>query len=174
MRTEKQFISKEYISRLNSSPYFIVMDYRGLTVTNFSELRKRLRGAGSEVHVVKNSIFRVAAKEAGLADLKGALTGQVAVITGQKDVSQTAKILKTFVSEFSKGAVHFGYLKDQRLENKDLMELADLPSIDVLRGKLLGLFQAPAAQLVRMINAPGSQLARVLQARVDKEGQPAQ
>jgi large subunit ribosomal protein L10 len=55
------------------------------------------------------------------------------------------------------------------LENKDLMELADLPSIDVLRGKLLGVLQAPAGQLVRMINAPGSQLARVIQARVDKE-----
>ena len=49
MRTEKQFISKEYINRLNSSPYFIVVDYRGLTVTNFSELRKRLRGVGDEL-----------------------------------------------------------------------------------------------------------------------------
>src|SRR5215217_6536774 len=110
MRTEKQFISKEYINRLNSSPFFIVVDYRGLTVTNFTELRKRLRASGSEVHVVKNSIFRVAAKEAGLADLKGALAGQLAVVTGQKDVSGAAKVLKTFTSEFSKGAVHFGYL----------------------------------------------------------------
>lgn len=170
MRTEKQFISNEYVGRLNSSPFFIVVDYRGLTVTNFTELRKRLRGAGSEVHVVKNSIFRVAAKEAGVADLQqGALAGQLAVVTGQKDVSAAAKVLKTFVSEFSKGAVQFGYLNSQRLENKDLMELADLPSIDVLRGKLLGVLQAPAGQLVRMINAPGSQLARVLQARVDKE-----
>jgi large subunit ribosomal protein L10 len=169
MRTEKQFISNEYVSRLNSSPFFIVLDYRGLTVTNFTELRKRLRGAGSECHVVKNSIFRVAAKEAGVADLKGALAGQLAVVTGQKDVSAAAKILKTFSSEFSKGSIQFGYLKNQRLEGKDLLELADLPSIEVLRGKLLGLFQAPAAQLVRMINAPGSQLARVLQARVDKE-----
>src|SRR5688500_20062399 len=170
MRAEKQFISKEYTTRLNSSPSFIVVDYRGLTVTNFTELRKRLRGAGSEVHVVKNSIFRVAAKEAGLAQLdKSALAGQVAVVTGQKDVSSAAKILKKFVSEFSKGAVHFGYLNNQRLENKDLMELADLPSLDVLRGKLLGLFQAPAAKLVRLINTPGSQLARVLQARVDRK-----
>lgn len=169
MRTEKQYISNEYINRLNSSPYFIVMDYRGLTVTNFSELRKRLHGAGSEVHVVKNSIFRVAAKEAGVADLTGTLAGQLAVVTGQKDVSAAAKVLKTFVTEFSKGAVQFGYLKNQRLDNKDLMELADLPSLDVLRARILGVLQAPAAQLVRMINAPGSQLARVLQARVDKE-----
>src|SRR5687768_17683122 len=170
MRAEKQFIGNEYFTRLNSSPFFIVVDYRGLTVTNFTELRKRLRGSGSEVHVVKNSIFRVAAKEAGLAQLdKSALAGQVAVVTGQKDVSSAAKVLKAFTKEFSKGAVHFGYLNNQRLENKDLMELADLPSLDVLRAKILGTLQAPAAQLVRVINAPGQQLARVLQARVDKE-----
>jgi large subunit ribosomal protein L10 len=169
MRTEKQFITNEYVSRLNSSPFFIVVDYRGLTVTNFTELRKRLRGAGSEMHVVKNSIFRVAAKEAGVADLSGTLAGQLAVVTGQKDVSAAAKILKGFTKEFSKGNVQFGYLKSQRLEGKDLMELADLPSIEILRSKILGLFQAPAAQLVRMINAPGAQLARVIQARVDKE-----
>jgi large subunit ribosomal protein L10 len=173
MRAEKQFIGKEYVTRLNSSPFFIVVDYRGLTVTNFTELRKRLHGSGSEVHVVKNSIFRVAAKEAGLAQLeKSALTGQVAVVTGQKDVSSAAKVLKAFTKEFSKGAVHFGYLNNQRLENKDLMELADLPSLDVLRGKILGVLQAPAAQLARIISTPGQQLARAIQARVDKE-QPA-
>lgn len=170
MRAEKQFIGKEYVTRLNSSPFFIVVDYRGLTVTNFTELRKRLNGSGSEVHVVKNSIFRVAAKEAGLVQLdKSALTGQVAVVTGQKDVSSAAKVLKAFAKEFSKGAVHFGYLNNQRLENKDLMELADLPSLDVLRAKILGTLQAPAAQLARVIAAPGQQLARVIQARVDKE-----
>ena len=170
MRAEKQFIGKEYVTRLNSSPFFIVVDYRGLTVTNFTELRKRLHGSGSEVHVVKNSIFRVAAKEAGLAQLdKSALAGQVAVVTGQKDVSSAAKVLKAFAKEFSKGAVHFGYLNNQRLENKDLMELADLPSLDVLRAKILGTLQAPAAQLARVIAAPGQQLARVIQARVDKE-----
>src|SRR6185503_1896158 len=113
MRAEKQFITNEYLTRLNASPFFIVLDYRGLTVTNFTELRKRLRGTGSEVHVVKNSIFRVAAKEAGIADLKGTLAGQLAVVTGKKDVSGAAKVLKTFVSEFSKGAVHFGYLNNQ-------------------------------------------------------------
>jgi large subunit ribosomal protein L10 len=169
MRTEKQFISREYVNRLNSSPFFIVLDYRGLTVTNFTELRKRLRASGSEVHVVKNSIFRVAAKEAGVADLKGTLAGQLAVVTGQKDVSGAAKVLKAFASEFSKGAVHFGYLNSQRLENKDLMALADLPSLEVLRAKILGVLQAPAGQLVRMINTPGSMVARVLQARVDKD-----
>lgn len=169
MRTEKQFISKEYVERLNGSPFFIIVDYRGLTVTNFTELRKRLHPIGSELHVVKNSIFRIAAKEAGLADLSGALAGQLAVVTGQKDVSAAAKVLKGFSKEFDKGKVQFGYLKDQRIENAELMELADLPSLEVLRSRILGTLQAPATKLAMMINAPGAQLARVIQARVDKE-----
>src|SRR5688500_6672172 len=171
MRTEKKFIGNEYVTRLNASPFFIVVDYRGVTVKHFNELRKRLRGAGAEAHVVKNSIFRIAAKEANVADLaSGALAGQIAVITGQKDVSAAAKILENFQAELEKPKVQFGYLNSARLEAKQLQELADLPSLDVLRSRLLGTLQAPASTLVRLLNTPGSQLARVLQARVDKEG----
>jgi large subunit ribosomal protein L10 len=174
MRAEKKFIGNEYMTRLNASPFFIVVDYRGVTVKHFNELRKRLRGAGAEAHVVKNSIFRIAAKEANVADLASAsLAGQLAVITGQKDVSAAAKVLKNFQAEFEKPKIQFGYLNNARLETKQLQELADLPSLDVLRGKLLGILQAPASTLVRLLNTPGAQLARVLQARVDKEGAPA-
>jgi len=168
MRAEKQLITTEYVVRLNASPYFIVVDYRGLTVGQFTELRKRLGRAGSEVHVVKNSIFRIAAKEAGVADLSGALTGQVAVVTGKRDISAAAKAVKTFQSEFDKPKLKFGYLNNQRLDTAELMVLADLPSIEVLRSRLLGMLQAPAGQLVRLLNTPAAQLARVLQARVDK------
>jgi len=147
-----------------------VVDYRGLTVGHFTELRKRLKPVGAELHVVKNSIFRVAAKEAGVADLGESLQGQLAVVTGQRDISAAAKTLKTFGAEFDRPKLKFGFLNNQRLGTQELIELADLPSIEVLRGKLLGLFQAPASQLVRLLNTPAGQLARVLQARVDKEG----
>lgn len=173
MRTEKQFIGQEYVSRLNSSPFFMVVDYRGLKVGHFSELRKRLTKAGSQIHVVKNSIFRIAAKEAGLADLSGALAGQLAVVTGQKDVSAAAKVIKTFQSEFDKPKLKFGYLNSQRLETQDLMALADLPSLDVLRGRILGVIQAPATKLAAMINTPGSQLARVIKAKSEQGGADA-
>lgn len=168
MRAEKKFISEEYIQRLNASPFFIVVDYTGLTVLQFTELRKRLQGAGAEVHVVKNSIFRIAAKEAGVAELNGSLAGQVAVVTGQKDVSAAAKIVKTFKSEFEKPKLKFGYLNNERLEADQVEAIADLPSLDVLRGKLLGVLQAPATKLVQVINTPGTQLARVLNAKAEK------
>lgn len=168
MRAEKQFIGQEYAVRLNASPFFMVVDYRGLTVGHFTELRKRLNNAGAEIHVVKNSIFRIAAKESGVADLAGALAGQLAVVTGQKDISVTAKVVKTFQAEFDKPKLKFGYLNSQRLETQDLIALADLPSLDVLRARILGVIMAPATKLAATISTPGSQLARVIKAKADK------
>jgi large subunit ribosomal protein L10 len=168
MRPEKQILTKEYVTRLNASPFFIVVEYKGLKVGHMTELRKRLNKAGAEVHVVKNSIFRIAAKESGVTDLNGSLTGQMAVVTGQKDISTSAKVVKTFASEFDKLKIKFGYLNNSRLGDTDIMALADLPSIEVLRAKLLGVLNAPATKLVTLLNTPASQLARVLQAKVEK------
>jgi large subunit ribosomal protein L10 len=168
MRPEKQNLTKEYVTRLNASPFFIVVDYKGLKVGHMTELRKRLNKAGAEVHVVKNSIFRIAAKESGVTDLNGSLAGQMAVVTGKKDISTAAKVVKTFASEFDKLKVKFGYLNNSRLGDTDIIALADLPSIEVLRAKFLGLLNAPATKMVTLLNTPSSQLARVLQAKVEK------
>ena len=169
MRAEKKYISSEYVARLNSSPFFIVVDYTGLRVGPMTELRKRLNKAGAEIHVVKNTIFRIAAKEAGVADIGGALTGQVAVVTGQKDVSAAAKVIKTFASEFEKPKTRFGFLNNQRMEADALAVLADLPPLEVLRAKFLGLLNTPATRLAALLNTPASQLARVLKAKADKD-----
>jgi len=168
MRAEKQNLTKEYVSRLNASPFFILVDYRGLKVRHMTELRSRLRKAGAEVHVVKNSVFLVAAKEAGLGELNGMLSGQLAVVTGQRDISMAAKVVKTFGAEFDRLKVKFGCLNNQRLEESDILTLAGLPSMEVLRGTLLSVFNAPATKLARLLGTPASQMARVLQARVDK------
>src|SRR5271168_4631011 len=169
MRVEKTYISNEYLAKLNTSPFFIVVDYRGLKVGPITELRKRLSKTGAEMHVVKNSIFKVAVKEAGLADLGATLTGQLAVVTGQRDVSSAAKIVKTFAAEFDKPKIKFGYLKNQRLESADIVALADLPSIEVLRSKLLGVIMAPATKLAAIINTPATQIVRVLKAHNEKQ-----
>ncbi len=168
MRAEKLSITNEYKARLNSSPFFIVVEYKGLKVGPITELRKRLGKSGAEMHVVKNTIFRVAAKEAGIADLTGTLTGMLAVVTGQRDVSTTAKVLKTFASEFEKPKIKFGYLSNKRMEQQEIITLADLPPLEVLRGKLLGLLNTPATRLVQLLNTPATQLARVLKAKAEK------
>ena len=168
MRTEKQSISQEYVARLNASPFFIVVEYTGLKVGPITELRKRLVKAGAEMHVVKNSLFRLAAKDVGLGEFNGALAGQLAVVTGQKDVSAAAKTVKTFQKEFEKPKIKFGYLNSQRLEAKDILSIADLPSLDVLRAKLVGLINTPATKLAQIIQTPAIQLARVLKAKAEK------
>ncbi len=167
MRAEKQSLTQEYLARLNGSPFFIVVNYKGLKVSHLTELRRRLSKAGAEIHIVKNSVFRIAAKEAGLEDLNGTLTGQLAVVTGQRDISTAAKVVKTYGTELDRLKVHFGFLNNQRLESAAILRLADLPSMEVLRATLLGVFQAPATTLARLLNTPASQLARVLQARME-------
>lgn len=168
MRAEKQILTKEYVTRLNASPFFIVVNYRGLKVGHLTELRKRLNKAGAEVHIIKNSIFRIAAREAGVGDLNGALAGQIAVVTGQRDISVAAKVVKTFGAEFDKLKVQFGYLNNKRLEPAEILTLADLPSLEALRAKFLGVLNAPATKLVVLLNTPATQLARVLQAKAEK------
>jgi large subunit ribosomal protein L10 len=84
------------------------------------------------------------------------------------DVSTAAKVIKTFAAEFERPKVRFGYLNKQRLESKDLLTLADLPSLEVLRARLLGVLNTPATRLVRLLNTPATQLVRVLMAKVDK------
>jgi len=168
MRAEKKLLTGEYVARLNASPFFIVCGYQGLKVSHLSELRKRLRSVGAEIHVVKNTVFNVAAREAGIGDLNGSLAGQVAVVTGQKDISSAAKMVKNFAAEFDKLKLKFGYLGQQRLDEASIVALADLPSLDVLRAKLLGLFNAPATKLATLINTPATMLAQVIQAKAQK------
>ncbi len=167
MREAKKYITEEYLNRLSASPFFVVVDYTGLTVEHFSELRKRLSGVAAEVHVVKNRIFKIAAKENGV-DMSGVMKGQLAVVTGAQDIASAAKILKSFESEFEKPSLKFGYMGEDRLETAELKQIADLPPLDVLRAQLLGVLSAPATKLATLINTPGTQLAQVLKAKAEK------
>ena len=169
MRAEKKLISADYLARLNASPFFIVIDYVGLKVGPITELRKRLTRSGSRLMVVKNSLFKLAAKEAGVGDLGGALSGQVAVVLGQKDIAASAKVLKTFKAEFEKPQIRFGYLGNERLEAAALLTIADLPPLNALQSRLMGMMNTPATRLVQMLNTPGSQLARVIKAKAEQE-----
>ena len=122
------------------------------------------------MHVSKSTGLMIvrAKEEAGIGDLNGALAGQMAVVTGKKDISAAAKAVKNFGAEFDKLKVKFGYLNNKRLAEAELMLLADLPSIEVLRSKLLGVLNAPATKLVVLLNTPATMLARVLQAKAEK------
>ncbi|MCS1408200.1 MAG: 50S ribosomal protein L10 [Verrucomicrobia subdivision 3 bacterium] len=169
MRLEKKQISAEYLERLQSSPYFVVVDYNGLKVNQFAELRSRLSMAGGEVHVVKNSIFKIAAAEAGIEDLGEPLRGQIAIVVGDQEISVAAKALKNFAEEFEKPTILFGFMGTERLDADGIRRIADLPPLDQLRAKLVGLINTPATQLATIIKTPARQLAQLLKAKSEKE-----
>ena len=165
MREEKKLITKEYVDRLSNSPYFIVVNYEGLKVDEFEELRDRLANSKAELHVVKNSIFKIAVQEAGIEDLGQEVMGQVAAVTGEGEITSAAKVLKNFKAEFEKPEWHFGFLDNERLDADQIKTLAELPSLDELRAKILGTIQAPSGKLVRTLVEPGSSLARIIRAK---------
>ena len=111
--------------------------------------------------------------DSGLATGNGELTGQTAVITGEKDVAPVAKVLKTFATEFKKAMLKLGFIDRAAVSTKEIEQIADLPPREVVLAQLLGLIQAPATRLARMLNEPASALARLLKAKSEKEGPPA-
>jgi large subunit ribosomal protein L10 len=174
MRPEKANIVSDLSEKLNRSAFLLVTDYQRMKVDNFGELRNRLASTGAEVHVVKNSFLKRAMTASGLPDVAEQLSGQTAVVTGDKDVAPVAKVLKTFAAEFKIASVKIGVVDKSVLSTAEVESLADLPSREVLLAQFLGLLSAPATKLVRILNEPAASLARLLNAKAGKEGQPVE
>jgi len=174
MRPEKASIVSDLSEKLNRSPFLLVTDYKQMKVDQFGELRNRLAPAGAEVRVVKNSFLKRAMADSGMPDVADKLTGQTAIVMGEKDVAPVAKILKAFAAEFKIAALKIGVIDKAVMSTSDVEALAELPSREILLAKLLGLMLAPATQLVRVLNEPASAFARLLKAKGDKgEAAPA-
>src|SRR4051794_27455085 len=147
MRPEKASIVSDLSEKLNRSPFMLVTDYQRMKVDQFGELRNRLMPAGAEVRVVKNSFLKRAMADSGLPDVADQLTGQTAIVMGDKDVAPVAKILKTFAAEFKVAGLKVGVVDRAILSTADVEALAELPARDVLLSQLLGLLMMPATSL---------------------------
>ncbi|MGD7653068.1 MAG: 50S ribosomal protein L10 [Verrucomicrobiales bacterium] len=169
MNPDKKIIIDELLERVNASPFVLVVEYTGMTVPQFSELRNRLATSGAECHVAKNTYMKKALTEAGLPDLGDALVGQTAFVTGPEDVAAAAKVLKNFEKEFQKPTIKLGVLDGDILDETQVKAIAELPSREVMLATLLGVINAPASKLVRTINEPAASLARVIQAKFPSE-----
>jgi large subunit ribosomal protein L10 len=167
MRPEKTLIVSDVREKLQASPYLLIVDFTGMKVPHFETLRTRLSEAGAKMNVVRNTFLRIAAQELQMPEISDSLAGQTAMVTGESDICAAAKVLKTFAAEFKKPNVRAGVLDNAPLTADQVAALADLPSKDALRAKLLGLLQTPASQFVRVLNEPGASLARVLKAKAD-------
>ena len=170
MRPEKTLIVSDVREKLKASPYLLIVDFTGMKVPHFETLRTKLSEAGAKISVVRNTFLRIAAQELQMPEMSESLSGQTAMVTGEVDICAAAKVLKTFAAEFKKPTVRAGVLDNAALSAAQVAVLADLPSKDVLRATLLGLLQAPASQLVRVLNEPAASLARVLKAKGEVMG----
>jgi large subunit ribosomal protein L10 len=168
MRPEKASIVSDLSEKLNSSPFLLVTDYQHMKVDQFGELRNRLAPVGAEVRVVKNSFLKRAMANSGMPDVADKLTGQTAIVMGENDVAPVAKILKLFTAEFKIATLKIGVVDKAVLSTSDVEALAELPAREILLAQLLGLLQAPATRLVRILNEPAAAFARLLAAKGEK------
>ncbi len=169
MRLEKSTIVDDVKEKVQKSPFVILLEYGGMSVPHFSELRSRLAALGASCSVIKNTFLRRALHDTGVKFLDQYLSGQTALVAGEGDVCGASKILKTFHLEFGKPTLRAGVLDSDFISADQIMELASLPSKEALQAQLLGLLLMPATKLVRTLNEPAASLARLLSAKVSQE-----
>ena len=169
MRPENKYLVEEVGHHLAKSDYVFLANYQRATVEDIAALRASLVEHDAEFHVVKNSIFNVAARERSLPDLSEHLTGQTAIIVGGSNPSGVAKAVDKFFRDKENVELKGGVLGAKTLSREQIETLAQLPGLESLRQQLLGLFNQPGTSLVRVLNGVPQALLNVLQARVDKE-----
>lgn len=153
MNPDKKIIIDSLLDRVNASPYLIVIDYTGLTVQQFTELRQRLGDGGAQCTVAKNSYMRKVLSEAGLPEIGENLVGQTAFVMGDNEVFAAAKAIKNFEKEFKKPEMKVGILGDTVLDEAKLKAIAEIPSREAVLAQLLGTILEPASQIARVIQA---------------------
>ena len=150
---EKKAVVTALVERLKEAQAGVIADYRGLTVAQDTELRKRLREAGVEYTIVKNTLTRFGANEVGLSDLDPVLHGPSALATSTNDVVAPAKVLVEFAKENEQLEIKAGFVDGKVIDAAEVKVYASIPSKEVLISKMLGSLQAPIGNLVRTLDA---------------------
>ncbi len=167
-RTQKEEQVAELNEKFSRAKSVYVADYRGLSVAAADNLRQRIRkgGAGDfEYRVAKNSVLRRASADLDVAGLTEHFEGPTAIAISFGDPVGLAKILSDFAKDHEVFELKGGVVDGKVIDTAQIAALAKLPSMDALRGMIIGLLQAPATKLVRLIGEPGAQLARLVEAR---------
>lgn len=154
---QKKQIVEQIAEKLKASASTVVVDYRGLTVSEVTELRKQLREAGVEFKVFKNSLTRRAAEAAELAGLNESLTGPNAIAFSNEDVIAPAKILNDFAKKHEALEIKAGVIEGNVATVEEIKALAELPSREGLLSMLLSVLQAPIRNLALATKAVADQ-----------------
>jgi large subunit ribosomal protein L10 len=168
LRTEKERIVTELAQELEAAETLIVADYRGLTNKQLEALRDQLLEQGARFRIVKNTLTRRAAEQAGAAELLEMLEGPTAIafVESAGDPAAVAKALAATAKATNVLTLRGGVLEGKALSGEEVTELATLPPMDVLRGQVVGVLVAPVTQLVALLSAPLRDLYGLLDARI--------
>jgi large subunit ribosomal protein L10 len=178
MPTQRKIDSvADLTDKLTRTQLTLVTDYRGLTVAEISDLRKRLRDTGAELIVAKNTLTLRAAKETGFEALESLLAGPTALTFAFQDAAKTARAINDFNRGPKKLVVRGGMLGNSLLGSNVLDQVASLPTREQVLGQIVGGVAAPVAGVVGVINAAVTNVLYALQARIEQlqpaEEQPA-
>lgn len=167
-KSQKEQVVAELVTRLRETESLIVADYRGLTNAQLVDLRTKLRGSGARLTVVKNTLTRRAAEEAGTEALLALLEGPTAIafVEAEGDPVAVAKALADTARGTKLLALRGGLLSGQTLTGADVEELAKLPAPEVVKAQLVGVIVAPLTQLAALLAAPVRELVGLLDARI--------
>jgi large subunit ribosomal protein L10 len=166
-RSEKQEMVSSLHRTFQDAGLVVVTQQVGLTVSEATDLRRRMRDAGANFKVTKNRLARLALTGTAYESLGSLFKGPTAIAFSRDSVA-AAKVAVAFAKSNEKLTIVGGALPGQVLAAADVQALASLPSLNELRGKLLGLLQTPATRIAGILQVPASQLARVLAARAEQ------
>lgn len=167
-RAQKKELVASLRKTFDETNLIVVTHYSGLTVADMGDLRNRIREAGASFKVTKNRLTRLALDGTKHHDLRDMFTGPTAVAYSDDPVA-AAKVVVDYAKRNDKLIVLGGALGEERLDVSGVNALAALPSLDELRGKLVGLLNTPATRIAVVLQAPAVQVARVIKAHAEQE-----
>ena len=166
-RASKEELVAQLNERFQQAGVVVVTQQHGLTVAQSQDLRRKMRDAGASFKVTKNRLTRLALKGTKFEAIESLFTGPTGIAYSEDPVT-AAKIAVEFAKDNEKLTIVGGAMEATVLDASGVEALAKLPSLDELRGKLVGLLQAPATKLAGVTQAPAGQLARLLNAYAQK------
>ncbi len=167
-KQKKEEILAQYKDWLSQSQAVILVEYTGVRMKDLDSIRAKIREAGGEFHVVKNTLVKRALDASGMKVPESQLTSSTAMGFAFKDAAAVAKALNDTTKTIQAIKVKGGFLGTQSLDANGIKALADLPPLPVMRGQLLGVLLAPASKLARILAEPGRQVASVVKAYSEK------
>ncbi len=149
----KQTAVAEIKAKLEKAHSFVMVDYRGMTVAEVTELRNQFRKSGCEYAVLKNTLLKLALKEMGIEGFDAELNGPTAVAFGMEDAVSPAKVVKDFIEKTKKGTIKCGFVDGEKLDVKGVEALASIPPRDVLIAKVMGSLMSAVTKFVYVVEA---------------------